>query len=83
MPTSRLTVAFAIALLAISALAGPAPWYTWRSKLDGKTVCTPTSPGEGWVQDSGPTKMRAARGREPVTDTVPDVVSARQLAMRR
>lgn len=56
MPTTRLTLAFATALLAISALAGPAPWYKWRSKLNGDIVCTQTSPGRGWAQDSGPYK---------------------------
>lgn len=37
-----------------AALAAPAPWYYWRSKLDGARVCAQTSPGEGWVQDSEP-----------------------------
>lgn len=37
-----------------AARAAPAPWYYWRSKLNGARVCAQTSPGEGWVQDSEP-----------------------------
>ncbi len=36
------------------ALAAPAPWYYWRSTIDNARVCAQTSPGSGWVQDSGP-----------------------------
>lgn len=36
------------------ALAAPAPWYYWRSKVDGARVCAQTSPGPGWEQDGGP-----------------------------
>lgn len=61
----QLIASAAITLVTIPALAGPAPWYTWRSKLDGKTVCTQTSPGEGWVQDGGPYKD--ARCAQPGT----------------
>jgi hypothetical protein len=39
--------------LAPSAMAAPAPWYLWKSKLDGKTVCLQTSPGEGWERVAG------------------------------
>lgn len=35
-------------LWAQAALADPAPWYQWRSKVDGKVFCAQTSPGEGW-----------------------------------
>ena len=34
--------------------AAPAPWYYWRSTIDNARVCAQTSPGSGWVQDSGP-----------------------------
>ena len=34
--------------------AAPAPWYYWRSKVDGHRICAQTSPGPGWTQDSGP-----------------------------
>ena len=42
-----------LALLA-AAQAAPAPWYYWRSKVDGHRICAQTSPGPGWTQDSGP-----------------------------
>lgn len=32
--------------------AAPAPWYYWRSLVDGQRVCAQTSPGAGWEQDS-------------------------------
>lgn len=38
--------------LAFAALAAPAPWYYWRSKVDGARVCAQTSPGPGWERDS-------------------------------
>jgi hypothetical protein len=44
--------AFASATL----LAGPAPWYQWRSKLDGKLVCSQTPLGPGWEKAGGPFK---------------------------
>jgi hypothetical protein len=38
----------------LGAAARPAPWYLWQCRLDGKTVCFQTSPGEGWVRVDGP-----------------------------
>lgn len=32
--------------------AAPAPWYYWRSAVDGARVCAQTSPGPGWARDS-------------------------------
>lgn len=49
-----LGVGLAACLLAGLAQAGPAPWFVWRSKLDGKEVCAQASPGAGWVQQGGP-----------------------------
>jgi len=43
-------LACACALLA----AEPAPWYQWRSKIDGKQVCAQTPLGPGWERASGP-----------------------------
>jgi hypothetical protein len=37
-------------------LAGPAPWFQWRSKVDGKLVCTQAPLGAGWEKASGPYK---------------------------
>ena len=44
------------ALLACStlALAAPAPWHWWKSRLDGRLYCAQTSPGNGWVRADGP-----------------------------
>jgi len=38
------------------AFAQPAPWYKWKSKVNGKVVCLQTSPGEGWDKLDGPYK---------------------------
>ena len=35
-------------------LAAPAPYWKWRSKLDGKTVCSQTPLGTGWEKFAGP-----------------------------
>jgi hypothetical protein len=45
-----------LALLCGAVHAAPAPWYQWRSKIDGKLSCAQTSLGPGWVRDSGPYK---------------------------
>jgi hypothetical protein len=37
---------------ATSVQAAPAPWYFWRSTVDGQRMCAQTSPGHGWVRDS-------------------------------
>jgi hypothetical protein len=34
--------------------AAPAPWFKWRSKIDGKQFCVQTSLGHGWGKASGP-----------------------------
>ncbi|MBY0453645.1 MAG: hypothetical protein K2Q11_02015 [Burkholderiaceae bacterium] len=41
-----------VALVCSAALAAPAPWYFWRSKIDGARVCAQTSPGTGWQAES-------------------------------
>lgn len=53
---SRFAIALPCALFCISVLAAPAPWYKWRSKLNGKEFCTQTFPGNGWERSSGPYK---------------------------
>lgn len=37
-----------------SALAAPAPYYQWRSKLTGELACSQTPLGEGWEKTNGP-----------------------------
>lgn len=39
-----------------AALAEPAPWYKWRSKVDGTLSCAQSTLGFGWERDSGPYK---------------------------
>jgi hypothetical protein len=36
--------------------AGPAPWWQWRSKLDGRLACSQTPLGPGWEKAAGPYK---------------------------
>ncbi len=43
---------FTLATTAV--FAAPAPWFYWRSKVDGQRVCAQTSPGAGWAKDSLP-----------------------------
>lgn len=54
----KTSTAFAVALLPALAcslaLAKPAPWFKWRSKLDGALACSQTPLGQGWEQASGP-----------------------------
>jgi hypothetical protein len=37
-----------------TALAGPAPYYQWRSKLNGTTACSQTPLEPGWEKSGGP-----------------------------
>ena len=50
----KLALATILACIGTAALAGPAPWYKWRSKVDGKQFCAQTSLGPGWDKASGP-----------------------------
>lgn len=43
-------------LVSFTVWAAPAAWYKWKSKLNGEVWCTQTSPGDGWIQVSGPYK---------------------------
>jgi hypothetical protein len=37
-------------------LAQGAPYYKWRSRINGREFCLQTSPGEGWDRVAGPYK---------------------------
>lgn len=50
----QLLAATLLACLCAPLAAEPAPWYQWRSKLDGKQFCAQTSLGHGWEKASGP-----------------------------
>ncbi|RDE51983.1 MAG: hypothetical protein DVS81_03455 [Candidatus Accumulibacter meliphilus] len=51
---SHFAIVFSCLLFGASALATPAPWYLWRSKLDGQVFCAQTPPGVGWQRVGGP-----------------------------
>lgn len=64
LPLHRLACILALGCTA-SALAAPAPWFVWRSKLDGREHCAQTSPGQGWERVRGP--YRDLRCSQPVS----------------
>lgn len=49
----RAVLALAGLLLASTAPAAPAPWYLWRSRLNGETVCAKVLAG-AWDKVAGP-----------------------------
>jgi len=51
-----LLLAVAAALAGSAALARPAWWYLYQSRVDGQHACSQTPLGEGWVQMAGPFK---------------------------
>lgn len=50
---AKLAVLATLSLFAAAAAAESAPWHLWKSRLDGKTFCAQTSPGEGWEKNEG------------------------------
>ena len=50
----RIHLLLTLALAAQVASAGPAPYYQWRSKLNGALACSQTPLGPGWEQFAGP-----------------------------
>ncbi|MCE3261281.1 MAG: hypothetical protein K0R43_360 [Pseudoduganella sp.] len=53
----RTALLLAVATLATgAALARPAWWYLYQSRLDGQRACSQTPLGEGWTQIAGPFK---------------------------
>jgi hypothetical protein len=56
-PMKKRAIGGALCLLSLTsplALAAPAPWFKWKSQLDGKIACLQVSPGEGWMRENGP-----------------------------
>ncbi len=51
---SLLLCVLAMLLAAGLAIAKPAPWFKWRSKLDGAIACSQTPLGPGWEKADGP-----------------------------
>jgi hypothetical protein len=56
MKTSKLKLALVLALCCGTLAAAPAPWWKWRSKIDGVLICSQTPLGEGWDRAYGPFK---------------------------
>jgi len=52
----KILVAITLSLSCAGLLAAPAPWWKWRSKIDGALVCSQTQLGPGWEQAYGPYK---------------------------
>ncbi len=58
-----------LCLLAVEipgAFAAPAPWYYWRSRIDGRLVCMQTSPGPGWERQEPPFEGLGCQPRRKV-----------------
>jgi len=55
----------ALALVAGTALARPAPWFKWRSKVDGALVCAQSPLGAGWEKAFGPYQDSHCAKRSP------------------
>jgi hypothetical protein len=62
---SKLLISLVALLACSAALAAPAPWYLWKSTADGKTFCSQTPPGAGWVRFKGPYDNGRCVQREP------------------
>jgi hypothetical protein len=43
-----------LALCCGALTAAPAPWWKWRSKIDGQLICSQTPLGQGWEKAYGP-----------------------------
>ncbi len=54
MRKSTTLLLLALMLCCGSLTAGPAPWWKWRSKIDGTLACSQTPLGEGWEKAYGP-----------------------------
>ncbi|QOY96217.1 hypothetical protein IM543_10535 [Massilia sp. UMI-21] len=44
----------ALGLASQAALGAPAPYFQWRSKLNGALACSQTPLGPGWEKFAGP-----------------------------
>lgn len=55
-----------LALCAPQAGAAPAPWYQWRSRIDGRLLCAQTSPGPGWERQAPPFEGPGCQPRRKV-----------------
>jgi hypothetical protein len=51
---TKTTLLMALLLGCGTLTAAPAPWWKWRSKIDGALACSQTPLGEGWEKAYGP-----------------------------
>jgi hypothetical protein len=51
---NRIAVIILLLALATPAWAGTSPWFVWRNAVSGSTVCAQSSPGPGWMKETGP-----------------------------
>lgn len=51
---SCILIAAALWASCTAIMAAPAPWFQWRSKIDGKLACSQTPLGKGWEKAAGP-----------------------------
>ncbi|MHA4870875.1 hypothetical protein ACXZ1M_24595 [Duganella sp. PWIR1] len=51
---SRIIAVLMLALHCGALNAEPAPWWKWRSKIDGALFCSQTPLGPGWEKAYGP-----------------------------
>jgi hypothetical protein len=58
---NTIVVAILIAGLCGAVAATPAPWFKWRSKVDGKQVCAQVLLGHGWERPAAPIKIAIAK----------------------
>lgn len=53
---TRIACLLTLVLCSAQLAAGPAPWWQWRGKIDGKLACSQTPLGSGWEKVAGPYK---------------------------
>ena len=50
----HIAIAAVLAGVCTMLAAAPAPWFQWRSKIDGTLACSQTPLGQGWTKAAGP-----------------------------
>jgi hypothetical protein len=53
---TKIVIVMTLALCCNGLSAAPAPWWKWRSKIDGYLACAQTTLGPGWERAYGPYK---------------------------
>jgi hypothetical protein len=60
-------IAAAVIVLAVctAAIADPAPWFQWRSRVSGARVCAQNMPVQGWAKETGPYRDSRCEKKSP------------------